>query len=445
MSRETRLLILTIAVSATVLLLLAQLRFPESPASVVTTAQPLERLAARASYDDLATSVARLEDLIAPSLATLRLEPHVDTAPRRLEDVLVRPGMAADDVRHVPALRIDASTAIAVIDPGTTIRGVVGRERFAEATLIAVDPIRRIARVQVPEGPARTLRQMPLSDLRTPTYIVAVEGTRSGVTLRPVFVGRTDRFASTKWTRELLPLGGALVTPGALVFTLAGDFLGCVVVDEGTFAIAGARDVFDRLEHLTGPPAAPVDPGISVQPLTGALAAVTGAPRGVVVAEVLESGAAAGVLEVGDVILEVEGHPVDSVDRVLLDLGSRLAGGPVTITFTRDRRVHTATLTRSDVEPAPQPWGDAIALEPVRGVGSRVTSVERGTPFDAAGLVAGDVIIRVGSGAAPSPAQVLRAIADTPPGEYLLLAVIRDDRQRVIAVRPVAHSNAGRR
>jgi hypothetical protein len=445
LSRETRLLVVTILVSAVVLLLLAQLRFPGTPSGIVTTTQPLDRLAARASYDDLATSIARLEDTISPNLLALRLEARADTTPRQLNDVLSFRGVAADGVRHVPALRIDTSAALAVIEPGTRISAVVGRAASGSAGIMAADPVNRIARVQVPEGPVRPLRHVAFADLRTPAYIVAVEGTGAGVTLRPVFLGRTGQFGSPRWTRALLPLGGATVTPGALMFTLAGEFLGCAVIEDGTLAIASAADVLDAAGRLTAPPVMPTDAGIAVQPLTGPLAAATGVPRGVVVSEVFEDGLSDGVLEAGDVIIEIDGHSADSPEWLLLQLATRLSAGPVQVIFARDRNVRTVTLSADTARTGKSHWDEAVTLEPARGIGSRVLTVRRGTAFDLAGLQAGDVIVQVGNVTAPAPTQVMREIADARAGEFLLIAVRRDERQRMLSVHVPPRHDAARR
>ena len=58
-SRETRLLLLTVAVCALVLLVLARLRFPDAPI-VEVSAPSFEQLAARASYDALAADIQRV-------------------------------------------------------------------------------------------------------------------------------------------------------------------------------------------------------------------------------------------------------------------------------------------------------------------------------------------------------------------------------------------------
>ena len=91
-SRESRLLLLTVAVCAVVLLLLARLRFPHPPAAVDTSAPaPLERIAARASYDALAADIQRVETVVAPHLIVLRVAQQLPSAPHDLGDALAPP------------------------------------------------------------------------------------------------------------------------------------------------------------------------------------------------------------------------------------------------------------------------------------------------------------------------------------------------------------------
>ena len=94
--RETRLLLVTIAVSVATLLLLARFRFPADEVQPTDPAPaPPERLAARATYDELAGIMADLERRIAPSLEVLAV--HTD-----------RPGVV-----HVVAPRLTADRAVA--------------------------------------------------------------------------------------------------------------------------------------------------------------------------------------------------------------------------------------------------------------------------------------------------------------------------------------------
>jgi hypothetical protein len=442
-SRESRLLLLTIVVCAVVLLLLARLRFPEPPPAVDTSAPPLERLAARASYEALAADIESVETMIADNLVVLRVAPQLESTPRDIGGVLVRPEQT-QDVYHVAAFRISAGMALASIEPGARIVGIVGRNQVGgSASVIATDPVRRIARVRVPEAPMRQVAQLPLSSLRTPVYVVAVEGTQAGVTVRPVFLGRGDRFSTARWPRPLLALGGTAVAPGALLFSFAGEFIGAVVLENGAPALAGARDVLDTFERLAqSAAAAPSHLGISVQPLTPPLAAALRAPRGVVVSDIDPDGPAAGVLEPTDVITAIDGWSSDDADEFLLHVASLPVGRPVTLAVMRQGTSQNVQVPLVAAAPAASPAPESIAFVRERGAGARVVG---GTAFPASGLRPGDIVTRAGDTANPAPAQVLQLLNARPDSGFVVLTIRRDGRQRVVAVPVAAPDNAAAR
>ena len=432
-SRESRLLLLTIVVCALVLLLLARLRFPDQQ-MVETGAQPLDRLAARASYDALAADIERVEGMIAPNLVALRVAPRHLSIPRALGDVLTRPAPPAD-VHHVAALRLDGTTAVAAIDPGTRIDGIVGGPAGGTATVLAIDPVRRLSRLRVPAAPVRAVMPLELAALRTPVYVVAVEGTQAGVTLRPVFLGRGERFGAARWTRPLLPLGGIGVAPGALLFSLAGEFLGCVVPEDGGPAIAGSLDVFETVDKLaSGAPLVPATAGVSVQPLTPELAAATGAERGVVVAEVEDGGPGIGILRPGDVITAVDGQGMDNPERFLLRMASQPVGALVAFDIVRQGDARRVTVALA-AQHGPQDAAGPVDFERIRGVGTRVIagSPARGLPLK--GLERGDIITGAGDLVDPTPVQLRRLLSEAAAGSFVVLTVRRDGQQRVIAIR----------
>jgi hypothetical protein len=408
---------------------MARWRFPEAPPAVDTSAPaPLERLAARASYDALAADIQRVEPIIAPNLIVLRVAPPLPSAPHDIRDALAPPE-GPSVVRHVAALRISADTAVAAIDSGTRIDGIVGTSAAGTAAVIAVDPIRRIARIRVPNADVPQLSQVPLASLPTPLYIVVVEGTQSGVTLRPVFLGRGDRYGSSRWRRPLLPLGGIAVSPGALLFLLTGEFIGTVVMENGAPAIVGAPDVLETGERLAATPSPPSDIGIAVQPLTSALATALRAPRGVVVSEVRRGGPAEGHLEPGDVMTTVDDWSTDNPDDLLLRLASHSEGDTVTITAVRNGETRTIQLV---TEPASLAAPEtSVALVSERGIGTRV---EAGADVSAPGLEPGDTITRAGPTIAPTPAQVRKLLTQPMATGFAVLIIRRDGRQRLVAV-----------
>jgi S1-C subfamily serine protease len=443
-SRETRLLIATVTVSVLVLLLLSRFRFDEPSSIPAAAPAPLQRLAARATYDELAAIVAGIERNVSPSLVVLRLSPQADTTPRDLIQVL-RSAPTDEGVRHVAALRLDETTAIAAILPGTRILGMVGQADDAPPPeIIAADPVRRLALVRVPPVAAAGGRPLTLSDIQPPTYVVVVEGTRAGLTFRPLFVGSGDRFTDPRWERPLLAISGIpLTSPGALVFSLEGQFVGFAVVEAGAFAMAGARDVIAAAQQLgQGTASAPLSAGISVQPLTTPLAAALGARSGVVVAAVEAGGPAADVLETADVIVTIDGRPVDTTDDFLLRLAQHAPGARVTMGLVRGGELSETELILPGRAEGTDRTPAGLSLQFRRGEGSLVTAVASGSPGETAGLEPRDVIVKAGTTHRPSPTEIAALLRDDNPSPYLSLVVDRDGRQRVLAVRRT--SDAGR-
>lgn len=439
-SREMRLLILTIVVSGAVLLLLARLRFPAPPPAVDTLSQPLQRLAARASFEDLSARVSRFEADVFPHLVVLRLALAAEPSPVRLRDVISGTRVPQTAVEHVPALRVGAGEALAVLPANATVAGIVGQQGPVE--VMAVDEVTRISRLRVPEGAARAFPLVSLPALRTPAYVVAVEGTRAGLTLRPVFIGRSEGFESDRWRAPLLPLGGAAVAPGALLFTLEGELLGCAVLEDGTPVIASASDFFAALGDAAGNSRGLVDPGLSVQPLASAFTDALGVSRGVVVAEVAADGPASGRLQPGDVITHLDGLPVSEPTAFLLELGVRLSARPVEVSFVRLLESLTTSLERrpaGDGLPAEGAPAPPAELEILRGVGTRVVAVSAASPLARAGLARDDVVVRLGQVEAPTPAQI-RAQAEASRTDPVVLVFTRSGRQHVTVIGPPARS-----
>lgn len=437
-SHESRLLLITIAICVVVLLLLSRLRFPEAPPIVDASVPPLERLAARVSSDALTADVERLEALIGPSLVVLTTRAPAAPAPRRLDDVIGE-SPAWDQARQSVALRLDATTAVGVVSADARLE-VAGNTLgpAGPATSIGTDAIRRVSLVRVPEAPARPVPTVPLSGLRRPLWVVAVEGTQAGFTLRPIQLGRGERFASARWSNPLLPLGGTTVAPGALIFSVAGDFLGIVVIDAGALAIADARDVLELAARIgSGGSPGPASLGVAVQPLTPELAVATGAPRGVVVAEVEAGGPAAGVLRPGDVITTLAETGVDDPDRFLLTVAS-LPPQAVTVRIVRAGVFQALEVTPVAQVPPAEPQRGAVRFERTPGTGTRVVedTTDRGLATTA--LRPGDLVVAAGVEPDPTPVQIRRLLDAASPDAGVVFTVRREGQQFVVVVHPPA-------
>jgi hypothetical protein len=422
-----------------VLLLLARLRFPDAP-RVEVSAPPLERLAARASYDALAADVQRAQPTIGRSVVALRVARRARTSPYDLWDALAGSD-AQEAVRHVVAMRVSADTALAPVGAESRVEGIVGDSAVAAPPVLGLDLVRGWALVRVPATTEAVSQPRPMSSLPTPIYVVVAEGTQAGATLRPVFLGQGTRFDSVKWSRPLLPLGGIAISPGALLFTLDGEFIGAAVVDGGAPAIVDAGDLFDVAARLDANTEGTVgDLGVSVQRLTAELALATLVDRGVLVAEVDPGGPASTVLEPGDVLTMLAGQPVTDPREFLLNVAQRRADETLEVSFVRSGTAATATLRVRAAAPGTE--ADALSFVREPGVGTRV---ERGGRERVPGLQPGDIVTRAAATAAPTPAQLRALLARASASGFLTLVVRRDGRQHVIAARLAGGSDASPR
>lgn len=428
-SRETRLLLVTLAVSAILLLVLARFRFPEDrqlPPVAAPAGQALERLAARATYDELATLVGRVDRRVAPSVLVFEVGPRF--------------GSGADPEpappRHAVGLRVRDDMALVALAPGESAR-MLDDPAALEAEPLARDEMRGLTVVRVPRSPAPTLAIVDIRGQNTaPAYLVAIEAGRAGPAARPFFLGRTDPIIDPRWNQPLTALGGPQAAqPGSFLFTLNGEFAGLVVAAGGLPALAPAAALLAAADELAaGRGRAAGDLGLELQPLTPPLARATGAARGVVVSSVDPSGPAAD-LEPGDVIETIDQRPVTSLHQAELLVWSLTPGSTVTLRVRRGAEVIEPAVpvrARPSTEPPAAALGLTVRVR--RGVGLEVQAVETGSAGDRAGLRPGDVIVAVNRAATATPAALTRAWTDAPPGSALLVAFVRGSKGRVTAL-----------
>jgi hypothetical protein len=227
-SRDTRLLILVIAVAVVVLFVLAQFRFPEAEVRLSTvTPAGLDRLAAQSNYNDLASAVRTTLQGVEPSLVVLDLDgvPEGSKQPeqRRALGVRLRDGLA---VAPLPA-----NFKLADPPPGPALGPV-----------LVIQPLRGllISPLTPDNAPARPANVV--GDFAGYAYVAVVELAKGGPTATPMFIGRVDAQTDARWSGELLVAGGSTTLPvGSFIFLLDGRFVGLVVnVPNGPPAIAPA-------------------------------------------------------------------------------------------------------------------------------------------------------------------------------------------------------------
>lgn len=329
-SRETRLLCLTIAVSVTVLLVLARFRFPDE-GRAAPAPPPLERLMARATYDELAADLARLERRISSSLVVLRAQSTRPAEPRTLEQLIERRGPVSTSSMFIPALRIRDEMAMALLDRDMTVQAVLG-QADAVPLVLAADPLRRLAIVRVPPPPANAAWQLPsLDTVSVPRYVAAIEGSRGGSALRPLFLGRADRFEAPRWTTPLIALGTTPVAAeGAFVVSLEGELVGMVAEEAGVLALVPgvALDAAANALLADGSPYI-TDFGLGLRALDGADVKALGSTAGLVVESVQPKSLADTRLRPGDLLLAIDGRPAVDAEAALVQLSKARPGTTV--------------------------------------------------------------------------------------------------------------------
>lgn len=418
-SRETRLLLVTIAVSVGVLLLLARFRFPDERAGDTTqpSPAPLERLAARVAYDELASIMADLERRVAPRLTLVRMQSSdghtsMGLAPRMLPD-----------------------RAVAIVSPGYTI---IGSGSGGDQEVIGVDAASSLAVIRVPaiEDSAVPIRQMPLRS--GPRYVGLVEPSATGPVLRPVYVGRIDTFDDAGTGTTLLAFAGLQqdVSPGSAIFSLEGTFLG-LVRDVGDTVIVVPGDKLRSAAEKALPSAIAMrgDLGLEVDALTAPLVRATGAEQGVVVAFVHPGGPADRVLRPGDVIQSVDGRPVTSTGSFRELERSRAPGANVSVTAIRARSPLEVGMTAGDVTAqAASTNGAGVVGRSVGGIGFEVVAVRESSPAARADLKRGDLVLAVDGETAPDAAALDRQFRLAPDGASVVVTIQRGEQHRVVAI-----------
>lgn len=423
-NRDTRLLIATLAVSAGMLLILARFRFPEravAPEAGPAPA-PLERLAARATYDELAGVLGALSRQVAPGIAAFRAGPS-GAGNRQVE---------------LPAIRLGAERAVALVGAGRSVDDLAGGD--VEGVL-AVDAPRGLALLKVVPGSAAPLNDaIADEDLAAPGYAAAVEMTRGGPAVRPFYFGRVDREASDpRWGRPLWRFTAVQQMPpaGSAIYLLDGRFVGLGAPDDRGFLVVPGVVLLERAEGLaTSGSVWVADLGIEIAALSPDLKSALGVDTGVAVTHVIDEGPARGKLQAGDVLVRVAGAAIASDADYRAALGTIQAGADIAVEGVRRGDRFTAAI-------APAGRGRVAAetsrllgldLRALRDAGSEVVRVAPQSAGAVAGMAAGDVITMIGRTTAPSPAAVERGFRDAPDGARMVVAVQRGGRHLLLVL-----------
>jgi S1-C subfamily serine protease len=410
--RETRLLVVTITVSIAMLLILARFRFPQTPARTLEPAPaPLERLAARATYDELAQIMASLQARIAPAVEVIPVQDGGHTG-------------------YIVAPRVAANRAIGIVarnaELGTLRSGLSLLSRDDERGVI-------VLQAEAP-GPVAPFRDALTAG---PRYVAAVQGTPLGAVTRPVYVGRTDLIPAPGWSDAVISIAAVQqnLPPGTAIFSLDGIFIGLVAGTNGATTVLPASLLQQLAESATEAPETRATLGVEVQALTPELARAAGAPAGVMVVRADPSIEGAGAIRSGDVIVAIDDVPITTVRGFTRVSEHRAPGAAVALGIVRLGKPLTVTVTARNAAEAPPAQQDLGAvLRTISGAGLEIVAVRAGGPAERSGLLRTDLVTAVNGQPATDARALQRAFASAPSGTALLLTVQRTGSEVVLAL-----------
>ncbi len=172
-----------------------------------------------------------------------------------------------------------------------------------------------------------------------------------------------------------------------------------------------------------------------------------GKPRGVFVDDVYAgSPAQREGMRPMDVILEVDGVPMNRVNQLQTYVASKAPGTKLRVRCFREGREISKTITLAEKEVASQVEARRVhrrsfkdlgaAVEPLSEIdaselgykgkpGVLVTRVERFSQADDAGMRIDDIITKVNDQTVHNPVEYSRIVRSIPPGEIIIMAVFR--------------------
>jgi len=349
-----------------------------------------------------------------------------------------------------------------VVENADEITVTLVDDRSFDAEVVGSDPGSDIAVLHV--EPDR-LQEMPLGDsdkIRVGDFVLAIgnpfgldhtvtSGIVSGLSRRGINPDGYEDFIQTDASINPGNSGGALVN-------LNGELIGInsAILSGGSggnigigFAIPVnmARSIMDQIVSFGGVRRGLL--GVNIAQLTPEIAAdyeIEGTSGALVTAVSTGSAAERAGLQIGDVIVSVNGEPVDDPVSLRNTIGLMRPGDRIEVEFVRDGRHRTVEAVLDELDAPALAGGDLGELDQrfegaeftsnseqrpdYNGVpGVLVTAVEQGSPAAQRGLRTGDVITHVNRQRVRTLAEAREIIENS---RSIVLQIQRDNRNLLL-------------
>jgi len=348
-----------------------------------------------------------------------------------------------------------------------TVRLLDGREFTAET--IGTDPATDVAIIKIDASDLPFLKIGDSDKLEVGDWVLAVGNPfglshtltagivsakgRSGIGLNDYenFIQTDAAINPGNSGGPLVDLDGRVVGMNTAIFSRSGGYMGIGFA----IPINMAKQIRDQLVKHGKVTRGRL--GVYIQDLTKELAESFGLDekKGILVAQVIEdSPAEKAGLERGDVIIELEGHPVGKVAEFRNKIALTMPGTKLTLTVVRDDEKQKIKVTIGELEtdakgrPTPastikryglqlqeltEPLAEQFGYQGEQGV--LVAGVEEGSAAEDAGIQKGDLIQEVNRTPVSSPAEVKAALKKTRKGGAALLLIRHGEATRYLALK----------
>lgn len=144
-------------------------------------------------------------------------------------------------------------------------------------------------------------------------------------------------------------------------------------------------------------------------------------------------------LKAGDLLLELDGEPVDDVDRFRDQIHAAAPGEETRIVVSR-QGARTELTAQFGALSRPMKIGERRAVmgvqmgEPVESGGAPITRLTSGSAAEKAGLKTGDILLRIDGAAITSSNLVADSLSEKKPGDIVTVVVQRSGRTEEVKV-----------